>query len=208
MWWKQKQGAHIEFFASIQLYALMLFSKSIALLILCASVPSVAFSSEPVNPAAELFSFLVNENYKTRLGTQPKLMEKWLSPQLVTTAKIVECEADKASKEEPQPVIDISAGIFFDRWDTPSQCKVSEPITTQGRLVSTVECRWGKGQDEPEGTTIQLFAELASFNGTLKVTNVKHGRQVGNTKTDLIARMRQGTKQSSQPEYCKRLYSK
>lgn len=167
-------------------------------------------SVPPQTIVKELFTFLVQETYETRLGTQPLLMAKWLTTELFTYSNIIECDAERAKKEEERPLIYVDAEIFFDRWDTPKQCTVSELRPDGDKQVARVGCRWGKGQDHSEGEEMQLFVELVSESGTWKISNVKHGKQetAGSTKTDLITRMRVALKQSSHPEYCASKFKK
>lgn len=156
----------------------------------------------------ELFSFLVSEKFESRLGTQQTLMDKWLTPDLLTYSNVIECDAARAWKEENRPLSYVDAEMFFDRWDTPTQCKISGLKANDGKYVADIECRWGKGQDHSEGETIQLFVYLFFERGWWKVANIKHGRQeeAGNTKTDLITRMRNARRQSSHPEYCEKIF--
>ena len=184
------------------------------LLLLACIVSFLAHAEASSAPAetvvSELFSFLVSEKFDSRLGTQQALMDKWLNPELLTYSNVIECDAARAWKEENRPLSYVDAEMFFDRWDTPMQCKISGLKADGGKYVADVECRWGKGQDHSEVETIQLFVFLVSEGGKWKVANIKHGRQeeAGNTKTDLVTRMRDARRQSSHPEYCGNKFEK
>jgi hypothetical protein len=168
-----------------------------------------AIADEKLDVVQNLFTFLTSEyGHDGRLGKRPELIEKWLSPQLVSYTSAVECDAKLAFKEENRPLDYVNAEIFFDRWDTPSTCKASAASLVAGKQTSIVECRWGKGADHAVGESIQLFADIGQFDGQWRVTNVRHGRQepAGDTKTDLLSRLLTATKQSNDPSQCSKKY--
>ncbi|MEY2863086.1 MAG: hypothetical protein RLY58_793 [Pseudomonadota bacterium] len=181
----------------------MLHTRSLIGFLLC-SIATTAFGVQERSTATELFAFLVNERNETRLGTQPELLSKFLSPQLVAYSKVIECESARANNEDPHPTTTVDAELIFDRWDTPSQCSASKPVEKSGQRIATISCRWGKGKDHPEGATLQLFAHMQNDHGSWKVYNVVHGKQEppGGTTTDLVTRMRSAMKQSANPEIC------
>jgi hypothetical protein len=87
-------------------------------------------------------------------------------------------------------------------------CKSGRPVLKGVKHISVVECRWGKGQDHPEGQTIELLVEVKQYGRFWKVENIRHGKQepAGATQTDLVSRLLSATEQSSNPTACREKY--
>jgi hypothetical protein len=156
-----------------------------------------------------LFEFLTSERGDGgRLGRHPELVDQWLSPLLAARAHAVECDAEAAAKEEPRPLVDIGAAIFFDRWDIPTTCRTSPTRARDGKQVAIVSCRWGAGKDHPEGQKLELLVEVKRYGASWKIENIRHGRQepAGDTRNDLASRLLDATAQSTDPGTCRRKY--
>ncbi len=155
---------------------------------------------------------LLHERSNVRFGQNKSGEFSLLSKRLQILASTVECDANRANREEDAPRLWANAAMVFDRWDRPTSCSVVNAVISPENARVEVDCSWDGTTDHASGQHIQIFFLLIQENGTWVTDNVQHGMQtdnlsksdVTNKERDLISRLEMATHQSLHPEVCRK----